>query len=501
MAASFLQGGAAIMRKLMVFTIGFTAALACGVYLLQMQHIHWIVFASIAVFVCILLLRSKISSWKAISVAIIGCIIAAILLIIFDNVYLASVREHDDKTVKATITATDYSYESGYGSAFDGEITLDGKVYSVHTYSATNEKLCPGDSVTAEFKLRFTGFGSQEGATYHQGNGIFLLAYEDTEPEIVKSEAVPLKFFAAKMRYMILQTLDKVFPDDTRGFARALLLGDSSQLTFTEDTAFKISGIRHIVAVSGLHVSILFSFIYLLAGKRRVMTALLGIPVLLFFAAIAGFTPSVIRACIMQGLMIIAMLVNKEYDPPTALSFAVLVMFLINPLAITSVSLQLSAGCMVGIFLFSSKISNFLLDDKRFGPAKGKSFKARLIRWSAGSVSVSVSAMITTIPLCAYYFGMVSLIGILTNLLTLWVVSIIFYGIMLACVVGVIWTVGGQWVAWVISWLMRYVTYVARFLSNIPYAAIYTCSIYTVFWIIFAYGLLFLFLFLLKIST
>ena len=100
-------------------------------------------------------------------------------------------------------------------------------------------------------------------------------------------------------------------------------------------------------------MSILFSLVYTLAGKRRALTAIIGLPVLLLFAAVAGFTPSVVRACIMQALMIFALLLNQEYDPPTALSFAVLTMLACNPLAITSVSLQLSAGCMVGIFLFA----------------------------------------------------------------------------------------------------------------------------------------------------
>jgi competence protein ComEC len=147
--------------------------------------------------------------------------------------------------------------------------------------------------------------------------------------------------------------VESAFPADTAAFAKALLLGDSSGLNYELDTAFKLSGIRHIIAVSGLHVSILFSLMYILAGKRKVLTALLGIPVLFLFAAVAGFSPSIVRACVMQVLMIVAMLLDKEYDPPTALSFAVLLMLAVNPSAVTSVSLQLSVGCMMGIFMFS----------------------------------------------------------------------------------------------------------------------------------------------------
>ena len=288
----------------------------------------------------------------------------------------------------------------------------------------------------------------------------------------------------------ITKILDSAFPDDTRGFARALLIGDSSELSFEVDNAFKVSGIRHIIAVSGLHISILFSLVYLIAGKRRFLTALIGIPVLVLFAAIAGFTPSVVRACIMHSLMILALLLNKEYDPPTALSFVVLIILLINPFAVTSVSLQLSVSCIVGIFYFSPKISRYLLDDKRFGPAKGNDIKARVIRWFIGSVSTSAGASITTIPLCAYYFGMFSVVGILTNLLTLWVVGFIFCGIIIAGVTYILWPILGQFVASAVSLAIRYVILIAEYLSKIPFAAIYTCSIYTIFWLVFAYVLL-----------
>ena len=266
-------------------------------------------------------------------------------------------------------------------------------------------------------------------------------------------------------------------------------------MTYEMDTAFSVSGIRHVVAVSGLHVSILFSFVYLFSGKNRILTALIGIPVLLLFAAVAGFTPSIVRACLMQVLMILAMLLNKEYDPPTALSFAVMVLLTVNPLTITSVGFQLSVGCMVGIFLFSRRIHDYLLDVRRFGSAKQKSLKAYLTRWTAGSVSVTLSAMVVTIPLCAIYFKMVSLVSVLTNLLTLWIVSFAFYGIMAACILGALWIPLGTGIAWVISWPMRLIQNLASALSRLPLAAVYTDSVYIVIWLVVCYVLLMVFIF------
>ena len=480
------------MRKLMWFTVGFTCAVAAGVYLVSGI---WLAILALFSLLCAVGLCFMHSRWSRIAViALTGCIAGLVWLFGFDCLYLSNARAYDGEAVNASVTVTDYSYNPGYGTAADGKMTLDGKQFKVRLYVNTEDALKPGDTVQGEFLLRFTADGGEKAPTYHQGKGIFLLAYGTDDVQITYGTQIPATGFAATLRQKIVAILDAVFPEDTLAFARALLLGDDSLLSYEVSTDFKISGIRHVIAVSGLHVSILFSLVYLLCGKHRVLTAVLGIPVLVLFAAVAGFTPSIVRACIMQSLMIFAMLINKEYDPPTALSFAVLVMLAVNPLTITSASFQLSVGCMVGIFLFSGRISAYLLDEKRFGPAKGKSVKARLTRWVIGSDSVTLGAMVTTTPLCAYYFDSVSLVGILTNLLTLWIISFVFYGIMAACVAGAIWLPLGSGIAWMVSWPVRYVLAIARTLAAFPLAAVYTCSVYIVAWLVFCYVLLGLFL-------
>lgn len=193
-------------------------------------------------------------------------------------------------------------------------------------------------------------------------------------------------------------------------------------------------------AVSGLHVSILFALLTAITFRKRFLTALAGFPTLLLFAAVAGFTPSVSRSCIMCGLMLAALLLNKEYDGPAALAFAAVVMLIGNPLVITSVGFQLSVASVAGIYLFAPGIRKWLVS--LFPDNKGKGVRPTLIRWFTASVSITLSAMIFTTPLSAWYFGTVSLVGVVTNLLTLWVISFIFYGLVAVSLVGAFWTGG-----------------------------------------------------------
>lgn len=484
------------MRKLLWFTIGFSAACTVGAYLLFGNILLWISGVCLLLGIGGFFLKNKIL--RVLAAILIGIAVGFSWMWGYDALYLDTAKSYDSETVSTTVEITEYADPRDFGIAAHGRIALDGKSYKIYVYTTAVDTLRPGDRITGNITLRYTGAGGKEEATYHQGNGVFLLGYCDKDITVSSCKKIPAKFFAAQLRQRILDGLDAVFPADTVGFAKALLLGYTEQLAYEEDVAFQRSGIRHVVAVSGLHISILFSAVYLFTGRKRHLTALIGIPALLVFAAMAGFTPSVVRACIMQGLVVLSLLVNKEYDPPTALATAVLVMLLINPMTITSVSFQLSVGCMVGIFLFSKRIHDYLLRGQRAKLAKGKGLKARAVRWIVNSVSISVSTTVMTTPLCAYYFGTVSTLGILTNLLTIWCVSFIFCGIMIACSLGFLWPVVGKSVAWAVSWAMRYVLLTAKTVSAIPFAAVYTESTYIVAWLVFVYVLLATFLLIKK---
>ena len=475
-----------MMRKLMWFAVGFAAACALGVYLLSGT---WLCLcAAFCLLPAIALCFVKTKHAKITAAVLFGCCVAFVWVFGFDALYLSSARKLDGQTLTLTFEASDYSYDTDYGIAVDGTVLLDGNTYQMKAYLSQKEALTPGDRVAGTFRLRYTAFGAKDAPTYHQGKGIFLLGYGR---EITGYEkAAENLYFPASLRRSILECIDAVFPEDTAGFAKALLLGDTSQIDYATRRNFQTSGISHVIAVSGMHVSILFSLVYLLCGKKRILTALIGIPVLILFAAVAGFTPSIVRACIMQSLMILALLLKREYDPPTALGFSVLVILMVNPMSITSIGLQLSVACMIGIFAFSSRISTRLLGSR--AGEKGRSLKKRMLRWLVASVSITISTMITTVPLCALHFGMVSIVGVLTNLLAVWVVSFIFYGIMLSCILGLIWLPLGMGLAWLVNWPIRYVLFLSGFLGKLPVAAVYTQSVYVVIWLVFSYALLLL---------
>ena len=479
------------MRKLMWFTLGFGGITGLGMFLTD--PLQYLILA----FLCLTLgvfFRILSPSWgRVVLMAMAGGTVGALWLFAYGQVYLAPLKTLDENPQNLVIEAADYPVETQMGQTADGNVTLAGRTYKIRFYLDRGETVSPGDQIYGTFSLAFT---PEMDNAYYPGLGIFLLGYPVGEPMVVPGEALSWQYFPAQLRRSAMDILASLFPSDTAAFAQGLLLGQTENLSAGTDRVLEQSGIRHVVAVSGLHVSILFGMVHLLTRRKRWLTALLGIPVLLLFSAVAGFSPSIVRACAMQVLMILAMLWEREYDPPTALAFGAGILLLWNPYTITSVSFQLSVGSMAGIFLVSGKIRGYLMDKKRLGRWNRKTLPGRLAAWGAASFSVTLGAMLLTTPMCAYYFGTVSLVSPVSNILLLWLVTWIFYGIIVCVLLGGFLAPVAGLLAQAVSWGIRIVLGAAKVLGNLPYATIRTENVYLMGFLVFAYGLVLLFLFL-----
>ena len=468
------------MRFLMWFGFGFAAAcllLASG--------------AALPVWIPLVLGGGFLAlgfRWKKLrpgGVLALGCILGLLWFGFYSQRYLSGAAALDGVTEDVLIQVTDYSAETNFGCSADGVITVEGKTYRVRVYVNEVTALEPGDTVSGIFRFRLTAPGAAEEITYYSGKGIFLMAYQRGAVSFGEAEESHWRCIPARFRPGIRNQLKEVFPHKTLPFAQALLIGDASLLPYDQDVAFQLSGIRHVIAVSGLHVSVMFGLIAMVTFRKRFLTALLGIPVLVVFAAAAGFTPSVSRACLMSALMLLSQLTEKEYDGPTSLAFAVLVMTMLNPMVVTAVGFQLSVCSVAGIFLCYTPINNWLME--KLGREKGKTIKGRVKSAFCASVAMSISASLLTTPLCAYYFGVVSLISVLTNLLVLWLILPVFTGILCVCGLSLFWKTGAVLLAKAVSIPMGYILWLTKLFAQFPLAVVYTTQPFVAVWLVGVY--------------
>ena len=195
----------------------------------------------------------------------------------------------------------------------------------------------------------------------------------------------------------------------------------------------------------------------------------------------------------MHICMCIAYLFDREPDDYTSLFASVFIILLFNPYASASISLQLSFASVLGIIMFARRITKVL-----FKPAK--SFAAiigRIYRALVTLFAVSLSALIFTTPLCALYFGQVSVIAPIVSIFVLSVLSLTFCLCMLSCILGIIFLPAGITAAGFTSIALRYIMFIAKTASKLGIASIYTSNIAAVIWLVCTY-LLFIFIFLLR---
>lgn len=474
------------MRRLVWFTLGFSGAAGVLLGALWSAAVP-VCAAAVLAAASVTLLSLRFRPLVVGKHILWGFALGAGLCLFLQRTDYLPLLELDGTEQPLTLVCQTDSAQGRYSQSVDAELTYGGKAYTVRAYLGAGQTARAGETLEGTFRLKVTlPGGSKEG--YYPGIGVFALASPRGEIAVLPAEK-SLSTLPSRLAAGAKNSIKTCFPEDAAGFAASLLLGSTEELSYEAETALRIGGIRHIVAVSGLHVAILFGMIWLLCGKRPWPAFLLGLPVLGLFGAMAGSTPSVGRACIMAAMLLLSRLTRRTYDPLTALAMAVLCLLTANPFVITAAGFQLSVLSVLGILLFQRPLAEGLRGGLGWLPK-------RLGQPLSDSLSVTLSAMALSTPVSAYYFGTVSLIGIVTNLLTLWMLPVVFFGILGVCFLAPVLPGVGSLLGSLTAWPIRLILWIAGGLSKLPMAALYTCSQWYVYWLVLVYILLGLWLLL-----
>ncbi|MBR5634898.1 MAG: ComEC/Rec2 family competence protein [Prevotella sp.] len=212
----------------------------------------------------------------------------------------------------------------------------------------------------------------------------------------------------------------------------AMVLGDKSALTKELRETYSVSGASHVLALSGLHLGIIYfllSFIFVRMGWR-VAGQLFTLPVIWLFALMVGFSPSVVRASTMLTVYGIVALLGRSAFSLNTLSLAALVMLLFSPLSLWDVGFQLSFMAVLGIIVFYPMFNKAFLwffDMILSRKIKNNRLFKTILEWILGLAAVSCATQVTTAPLVAYYFGRFPVYFLVTNFVAIPLVTLILY--------------------------------------------------------------------------
>lgn len=349
-------------------------------------------------------------------------------------------------------------------------------------------QLKPGDKIIATSSL-YTGGETFDGEeiSYYTAKGILLRGTVSDVESIEAVDGVTWKHLPAYLANWLKEGIYSVFPSKYASVIQALLTGNKENLTEQFSTALQRSGLSHTVAVSGMHLAFLAGLLRLLLPAGRRISAFLVIVVMILFMLMTGSTPSIMRATVMIVMLQLAPLFGRERDDATALSFSVMLILLQNPFAINHVGLHLSVLSVMGILCFADKIQRFFGKVLRFD---WQFAKFSLKKFLSSSISATFSAMFFTTPVVGYYFGSISLIAPISNILCLGAVSYAFGVGLISATVGILFPTLGKLLSLSALPLLEYLLWTVTQLSKLPLASLSLESVYYQVFLVFVYVLL-----------
>ena len=348
-----------------------------------------------------------------------------------------------------------------------------GDVYLYFPRSVESDALQIGDIISFEGKVmapRNLGNPAEFDIERHYYiKGITGTAYLAGDSwEVVGDAPLTLPMHALVLRDSVERIYRRLgFDDDEFALLSAITVGDKSDLSQELKENYSSAGVSHILALSGLHLGLIYAilvFLFPLRSRRRTLiVAREGVVVLSLwgFAFVAGLSPSVVRAALLFSLMSLGRCLSRENSSLSSLAFAALAMLLYSPHLLFDISFQLSFAAVFSIVVLAPPLQNLLKCHEH----------GKLYNYIANLLILSVAAQLGTLPFVWYYFGEFPLYFLFANLL---LVPLTFVVIAVAIVVLLLSFVPvvQQPVSSLLGVLLSAMNNATEFVSSLPGSAI-----------------------------
>ena len=238
--------------------------------------------------------------------------------------------------------------------------------------------------------------------------------------QLSRLERMRLTFL--KCRSRLLKKISTPGADaDAYAVVAAMALGDKSALTQELKEVYSVTGASHVLALSGLHLGIIYTLLSLFVFRRRwqVLSQMVIILSVWAFVFLVGMSTSVVRSAVMLSIYALLSLGHRDRMSVNTLAFTAIVMLMVSPMSLFDVGFQMSYMAVLSILLFVPLLESIFTAEYLMSH--------RVVRWLWGMVAVSLSAQIGTAPLIAYYFGRFSCYFLLTNFIVIPAAMLILY--------------------------------------------------------------------------
>jgi len=346
---------------------------------------------------------------------------------------------------------------------------------------------------------------------YMEDQGIYVIGSisKGNQIEVLDKDKGGILSYIYKSKERMSLFLEKNAPPEESSILKTMVFGERTAISREMRNIFSSTGIAHLLAVSGLHVGFVafaaflifrkfFSFLFLnfyrrlfLVGAVQRFAAFFTFFPVLYYSLLVGDSPSAVRAGIMTVVYLLSLVLYRESNVYNTLSLAAMIILIWHPPSLFSIGFQLS---FIAVLSIAYGFTRFRFEPSPLSPSVATGFSLRKFflrhRWLYNYIISSIFATIGTLPLIVYHFNIVSIIGLIVNIIAIPISSLITP---LTLIFSVLSNLSEQLASFLIN-IPVFLTFIlvktAKFFTNIPYYSIrvQTPSLLTIFMI---YPLLF----------
>ena len=390
----------------------------------------WLLLIFVAMVVLALLLW-KYEHWQSIAIALCFVVLGWLLM---ERQKVSLVVDWPKNEVCYEAVVISEPVEKPKTMAVDVLLAESGRKLKCYLYKDDrSRRLCIGDGLKIQSRIETNTEwrrGSFDYRRYLEIHGFtgrtFVASWKWQKAKISlaqlsRIERMRLTFLKYRSRLLSRFNSAAEGNDDAYAVVAAMALGDKSALTQELKDVYSVTGASHILALSGLHLGIIYALLSLFVFSRRwqVFSQMIIILSIWAFVFLVGMSTSVVRSAMMLSVYALLSLGHRDRMSVNTLAFTAIVTLMISPMSLFDVGFQMSYMAVLSILLFTPMMEGVFTAEYLMSH--------RVVRWLWGMIIVSLSAQIGTAPLIAYYFGRFSCYFLLTNFIVIPAAMLILY--------------------------------------------------------------------------
>ncbi len=382
-----------------------------------------IVLAVCSVIAFVVILIKKIDNAE-LKICLFGFAVSIFTLLLFNTIYITEFEDYYGKEVNAKMTLYDVISHSDSTTTYsavvheiDGEDVRD---FSIKLNSSIAFLYDYGDVLQVNIAFseneNETGFSLQNSMIadgyVHFARASLYEGYSMTESQ---NSILHIPSF---IKNLTISKVDELYMDDIADFLIAMLVGDNSRLSDEVYEDFRLAGVSHVIVVSGMHLSIIFTSLFMLFKKIRIpwyVSYLILIPMIITYVMICGMGKSVLRSGVMMILLLVGNSLGEETDGLNSLGFSCLLLCLFNPYSAVDIGFLLSIAATGGIIYLSPILFDKIKITKLEKGSKLLEKGIKFINGIFNVICVSVCAFLFVTPILVFAFGTINPLSILSS--------------------------------------------------------------------------------------